>query len=127
MLFMEIPTYRRLNIQEEYGMSRTYKLTMNKVEQFKWNLMEQERSEATIEKYIRDINAFFEWLPEGKRVDKPVTIAYKQSLLERGYASSSINSMVAALNSFFHTVSGGIAESGRCGYRPRRWFQKKGS
>ena len=43
-------------------MSRTYKLTMNKVEQFKWNLMEQERSEATIEKYIRDINAFFEWL-----------------------------------------------------------------
>lgn len=66
MLFMEIPTYRRLNIQEEYGMSRTYKLTMNKVEQFKWNLMEQERSEATIEKYIRDINAFFEWLPEGK-------------------------------------------------------------
>ena len=35
------------NIQEEYGMSRTYKLTMNKVEQFKWNLMEQERSEAS--------------------------------------------------------------------------------
>ena len=31
MLFMEIPTYRRTNIQEEYGMSRTYKLTMNKV------------------------------------------------------------------------------------------------
>ena len=115
MLFMEIPTYRRLNIQEEYGMSRTYKLTMNKVEQFKWNLMEQERSEATIEKYIRDINAFFEWLPEGKRVDKPVTIAYKQSLLERGYASSSINSMVAALNSFFS-----YSEWGDCRIRPLR-------
>lgn len=115
MLFMEIPTYRRLNIQAEYGMSRTYKLTMNKVEQFKWNLMEQERSEATIEKYIRDINAFFEWLPEGKRVDKPVTIAYKQSLLERGYASSSINSMVAALNSFFS-----YSEWGDCRIRPLR-------
>lgn len=96
-------------------MSRTYKLTMNKVEQFKWNLMEQERSEATIEKYIRDINAFFEWLPEGKRVDKPVTIAYKQSLLERGYASSSINSMVAALNSFFS-----YSEWGDCRIRPLR-------
>ena len=36
----------------------------------------------------------------GQKVTKEVVMAYKQSLLEKGYAVRSINSMLASLNSF---------------------------
>ncbi len=67
--------------------------------------MESDGAGSAVKPQLRNTSGismhFLNGFRRGKRVDKPVTIAYKQSLLERGYASSSINSMVAALNSFF--------------------------
>lgn len=63
------------------------------------NLLREERSAATVEKYLRDIRAFLAWLGE-RPVTKELTLAWKHELETRGYAPRSINSMVAALNSF---------------------------
>lgn len=60
----------------------------------------EERSENTIEKYLRDVRAFRAWL-DGKGVTKELAIAYKQKLLNDGYAVRSVNSMLASINGLF--------------------------
>lgn len=65
----------------------------------KW-LQTEEKSPATIEKYSRDTRAFGTYM-DMRQVEKENVIVYKQWLLARGYAASSINSMLASLNSFF--------------------------
>ena len=70
------------------------------VEKFKEHLRLEEKSENTIEKYVRDVRAFCSYV-KGRTVTKEITIEYKQALLEKGYAVRSINSMIASLNSFF--------------------------
>ena len=58
----------------------------------------EEKSTATVEKYLRDARAFSAFLGE-KPVTKEAVMAWKQDLLERGYALRSINSMLASVNS----------------------------
>ncbi len=59
-----------------------------------------EKSRNTIDKYTRDAAAFAAW--QGCRaVRKEDVIAYKQRLIEQGYAVQSINSTLTALNSLF--------------------------
>ena len=67
---------------------------------FRNNLRLEEKSENTIEKYVRDIKAFWQYVGD-KLVTKEIVIGYKEYLLSSGYAVRSINSMVASLNSFF--------------------------
>ena len=59
-----------------------------------------EKSANTIEKYARDVKAFAAYL-NGNVVSKELVIEYKQKLIADGYAVSSINSMLAAVNSLF--------------------------
>lgn len=66
-------------------------------------LCRDERSPATVEKYRRDVRAFLAWLGD-RSVTKDLALAWKQELVRRGYAPRSINSMVAALNSFFQFI-----------------------
>ena len=74
-------------------------LTEEQIADFKDNLICNERSPATVEKYLRDITAFSDW--NGEWVTKERVIEYKKHLQESGYAVRSINSMLAALNSLF--------------------------
>ena len=60
----------------------------------------EEKSKNTIEKYARDVNAFLTYLNDNV-VSKELVIEYKQKLINDGYAVSSINSMLAAVNSLF--------------------------
>lgn len=79
-------------------MERT--LIQNKISDFyKW-LLSEEKSENTIEKYIRDVTAFMVYLGDGA-VTKETVIAYKSKLIAENYAVRSINSMLASLNSLF--------------------------
>ena len=66
---------------------------------FNLYLYEEEKSENTIEKYMRDIRFFCEWL-NGKAIDKSVVLAYKKELCER-YAPKSVNSILSSLNALF--------------------------
>ena len=74
-------------------------ITKENIELFKNHLLEDEKSDATLEKYIRDISGFGAYL-QGRNIDKPTVLEYK-SYLGKNYAIRSANSMLAALNSFF--------------------------
>ena len=63
-------------------------------------LRDEERSQATVEKYLRDVKAFVNYLGTGREVDRERVRDYKEALRER-YKITSANSMLAALNSFF--------------------------
>ena len=67
--------------------------------QFKEHLALEERSKNTIEKYIRDINTFSEYVA-GAEITKETVIAYKKHLQEN-YAVRSVNSMLASINRMF--------------------------
>ncbi len=75
-------------------------VTLQKMEAFKKHLEEDEKSESTIEKYMRDIRYFMKHVTN-RNIDKNITIEYK-SKLQSEYAVSSANSMLAAMNSFLH-------------------------
>lgn len=66
-------------------------------------LREEEKSTATIQKYLRDIRALWRFVGEPGKVSKEVVIAYKQALSKQ-YAPASANSMLAAANHFFQAV-----------------------
>jgi len=75
------------------------KITNELINNFKNYLINEEKSQATLEKYIRDITAFMMWL-NGRVVDKTIVIEYKQTIIE-SYAPASANSMLSSINSFF--------------------------
>lgn len=78
-------------------------ITETEIKNFKTHLIEEERANATVNKYIADITAFAEWL--GERVlDKSVAMAYKSVLLET-HAARSVNAAIAALNKFFDFIN----------------------
>ena len=75
------------------------KLTKELIDKFKMYLIEEEKSAATVEKYIRDITAFYVWV-QGVELNKIVVLDYKKHLNEN-YAPASVNSMLSSINSFF--------------------------
>ena len=62
-------------------------------------LAQKEKSIATIDKYLRDIRTFMKWLGGEQDITKEKVIAYKAWLQEH-YKTSSMNSMLVALNGF---------------------------
>lgn len=81
-------------------MGNVHTLTVKQLDQFCVFLRQKERSRLTVEKYRRDSRAFFDALPGDKRFDRDTVIAYKQNLRST-HKVSSVNSMLAALNSLF--------------------------
>ena len=74
-------------------------VTAEQINHFKNHLISEERSSATVEKYVRDVTAFSEWLC-GREADRTAVLEYKAHLAEK-YQASSTNSMLSSLNSFF--------------------------
>lgn len=75
-------------------------LTNETIKNFEIFLREEEKSDNTIEKYLRDVQAFLSYA-DGEKVTKETVIAYKNKLINENYAVRSINSMLASLNSLF--------------------------
>ena len=71
-------------------------ITLTMLEDFRQQLINEERSPATIEKYLRDVQHFV-CFTEGKMLSRQIILAYKAKLGEY-YAVSSANSMLAAMN-----------------------------
>lgn len=74
-------------------------ITRELIEKFKHYLIEEEKSSATLEKYMRDVTVFFTWLA-GTELDKLTVLRYKEHLT-MNYAPASVNSVLSSLNSFF--------------------------
>lgn len=74
-------------------------ITNGDIARFERYLWKEERSAATLDKYLRDVKTFNKWL-NGCSFDKELVLKYKAVLLEN-YAVASVNSMLSSLNSFF--------------------------
>ena len=75
------------------------RLTQEKIAFFRGYLINEEKSKATQDKYLRDVSGLAEWLG-GRDFDKNDVLRYKAAMLER-YAAASVNSVISSLNSLF--------------------------
>lgn len=73
-------------------------LTQNDIQNYARYLRQEEKSDATIEKYLRDVGAFWRFT-QSEALSKELVIRYKRHLQEQHYALRSINSMLASVNS----------------------------
>lgn len=75
-------------------------LTEEIITAFERELRREEKSANTVEKYLRDVRAFFVFVGESE-VSKETAIAYKNRLIESRYAPRSINSRLSSVNALF--------------------------
>ena len=75
-------------------------LTQYEIAKFIAHLVQEEKSQNTVEKYLRDVQSFSVFIGTGQ-VTKEAVIAYKRHLQSERYAVRSINSMLASVNSLF--------------------------
>ena len=71
----------------------------HEIRSFGLYLRQEERAKGTVEKYLRDLTAFLRWLGE-RTLTKEAAADWKEFLLGQGYAPATVNSMLAALNTF---------------------------
>ena len=74
-------------------------LKQEQLYKFKTHLQYEERSLATIEKYLHDVQVFYNYVGESM-FTKSEVLKYKAHLLTK-YTATSANSMLAAINVFF--------------------------
>lgn len=74
-------------------------ITDCQIRDFSDYLIREEKSDATCEKYLRDVR-LFRLFAGSSWVAKELVLAWKKKLVEQGYAVRSINSMLASVNSF---------------------------
>ena len=75
-------------------------LTAEQFDAYSCWLRQNERSPATIEKYLRDVRAFAHWL-NGKPVTKEMVTGWKEYLQSEHRAPASVNAALSALNGLF--------------------------
>lgn len=74
-------------------------ITEEWIDAYHRSLTQEEKSAATLEKYLRDIHAFFVFIGSAP-LSKELVMDYKQQLIEKRYAVRSINSMLSSVNRF---------------------------
>lgn len=72
---------------------------MDTLDSYRKYLLREEKSPATIEKYVRDIKKFVLFV-RNNQITKEIVMEYKELLIENGLAVRSINSMLASVHSF---------------------------
>ena len=76
------------------------KLAAKQISAFAHSLLAEEKSPATVEKYLRDIRAFARWL-DRREITKETAAEWKSELAARGYTPVTVNAMLSALNGLF--------------------------
>lgn len=74
-------------------------VTKEKMKKFRLYLYENEKSENTINKYMRDVVSFSQYIGKNS-IKKADMLEYKKLLCEK-YAPRSVNSMLSSINAFF--------------------------
>lgn len=74
------------------------------IDEFRLRLEEDEKSKVTIEKYIRDVRAFFMYAGVSVGISKTTMIAYKDYLITK-YSAASVNSMLTSVNVFLKEMN----------------------
>ncbi len=81
-------------------------LTEKHLQDFKDSLYREEKSAATTEKYLRDARAFMIFTRD-QEITKEIVISFKTGLIQKGYATGSINSILASINSLLNFLGWG--------------------
>lgn len=74
---------------------------MSKLKEYENYLRENEKSAATVEKYLRDVGCFLKFTKGA--VDKELVLAYKERIKET-YLPKSVNSMLSSVNSYLSFI-----------------------
>lgn len=77
---------------------KKHQLTQQQIRAYAYHLRMEEKSGATVEKYLRAIQAFACWL-DSRAISKERTTEWKAYLMAQDYAPSTVNAMLSALNS----------------------------
>ena len=77
-----------------------FKLTAERIAAYGRYLKQEERTLATLEKYLRDVRAFALWL-DGEAITKEAVTGWKERLLVERRAPSTVNTALSALNGLF--------------------------
>lgn len=77
-------------------------ITPDQIELFRYTLKNDEKSAATLEKYLRDVRRFAQWLDE-RPLNREAVLDFKDKLMAQ-FSTASVNSMLAALNSFLRLI-----------------------
>lgn len=77
-------------------------VTTAQLEWFRTVLKNEEKSAATMEKYVHDVRQFAQWLGDAP-LTREAVLDYKTHLTRR-YAAASVNSMLAALNRYLRLI-----------------------
>lgn len=98
-------------------------MTPGRLSEFELALRAEGRLPSTVEKYVRDVRRFSEWLAGGP-ADREAALRWREELAD-GYSAATVNAMLAGLNKFF-TVMG----REECRVKPlrtqRRLFREEG-
>lgn len=73
-------------------------LTPQQIQAYADYLQREEKSAATMEKYLRDVRAFARWLDD-RVISKEIIARWKAHLIAQKYAPTTVNAMLSALNS----------------------------
>ncbi|KIR03162.1 hypothetical protein P261_01977 [Lachnospiraceae bacterium TWA4] len=76
------------------------KISEERIYEFESYLCREEKSPITIQKYLRDMRNFNEFV-NGREMNKDVVLDYKKQLMDKGYGVNSINSILSSINAFF--------------------------
>ena len=75
-------------------------MTREQIEDYVAHRQGEDRTSESIQKYARDLDALYHFLPEEKRIYPETLSQWSGSLLGEGYAPRTVNSMVSVANSF---------------------------
>ena len=78
----------------------SHALTTEKLVEFERKLREEEYGAATVEKYMRELRFFQEWI-SGRAVSKETAGQFKVYLQNESFAPATVNAKLSALNVFF--------------------------
>ena len=81
-----------------------YVMTREQIVLYGEALRLEERCEATAQKYVGAVTAFFEFLPESKAVSQEDALAWKAEISGK-FAGNTVNVMISAVNRFFAFMS----------------------
>lgn len=107
-------------------MNETIKLYIQEtdIRKFELFLYEKENAQATIKKYISDLNCFLRFVGENREINKLLLVSYKEWLLEH-YKVNSVNSMLAALNQFLEFKGAAILKVRRVKTQKNLFLQEE--
>ena len=74
-------------------------ITNENLEQFTLWLRTEERSEGTVENYLRNLKSLKNWLDE-EELTRETASKWKEHLISEGYNPVTVNSMIAAVNTY---------------------------